>query len=294
MPVTASEVKALRELTGAGMMECKKALTETDGDLDDAIALLRKKGAASAEKKSGRIAAEGVIAFAINDEGTAAILVEVNCETDFVAKDDSFKDFVNQLASTLLERRPDSVEDAAQLQLVGGATIEVTRQELIAKIGENISLRRFEVIQAGPGELAGYVHGSRIGVIIWMGASAGVDLSRDIAMHVAASRPLCIDESEMPDELLHKERDIYTAQAAESGKPPEIVEKMVTGRIKKFLKENTLVGQPFVKNPDQSVGELLSGQQASVVSMSRFEVGEGLEKRSDDFVAEVMAQAQGS
>ncbi len=211
MPVTASEVKALRELTGAGMMECKKALTETDGDLDDAIALLRKKGAASAEKKSGRIAAEGVIAFAINDEGTAAILVEVNCETDFVAKDDSFKDFVNQLASTLLERRPDSVEDAAQLQLVGGATIEVTRQELIAKIGENISLRRFEVIQAGPGELAGYVHGSRIGVIIRMGASAGVDLGRDIAMHVAASRPLCIDESEMPDELLNKERDIYTA-----------------------------------------------------------------------------------
>ena len=162
MPVTASEVKALRELTGAGMMECKKALTETDGDLDDAIALLRKKGAASAEKKSGRIAAEGVIAFAINDAGTAAILVELNCETDFVAKDDSFKDFANQLASTLLERRPDSVEDAAQLQLVGGATVEVTRQELIAKIGENISLRRFEVIQAGPEELAGYVHGSRI------------------------------------------------------------------------------------------------------------------------------------
>ena len=294
MPVTATEVKALRELTGAGMMECKKALTETDGDLDDAIALLRKKGAASAEKKSGRIAAEGVVAFAINDAGTAAILVEVNCETDFVAKDDSFRDFANHLASTLLAHQPDSVEDAAQLQLVGGATVEVTRQELIAKIGENISLRRFEIIQAGPGELAGYVHGSRIGVIIRMGASAGADLGRDIAMHVAASRPLCIDESEMPDELLHKERDIYTAQAAESGKPPEIVEKMVTGRIKKFLKENTLVGQPFVKNPDQSVGELLSGQQASVVSMSRFEVGEGLEKRSDDFVAEVMAQAQGA
>ena len=293
MPVTASEVKALRELTGAGMMECKKALTETDGDLDDAIALLRKKGAASAEKKSGRIAAEGVIAFAINDAGTAAILVELNCETDFVAKDDSFKDFANQLASTLLEHRPDSVEDAAQLKLAGGATVEVTRQELIAKIGENISLRRFEVIQAGPGELAGYVHGSRIGVIIRMGASTGADLGRDIATHVAASRPLCIYESGMPDELLHKERDIYTAQAAESGKPPEIVEKMVTGRIKKFLKENTLVGQPFVKNPDQSVGELLSGQKASVVSMSRFEVGEGLEKRSDDFVADVMAQAQG-
>ena len=293
MPVTASEVKALRELTGAGMMECKKALTETHGDLDEAIALLRKKGAASAEKKSGRIAAEGVITFAINDEGTAAILVEVNCETDFVAKDNSFKDFSTDLANTLLEGRPESVEDASQLQLAGGATIEATRQELIAKIGENISLRRFEVVQAGPGELAGYVHGSRIGVIIRMGSSTEPDLGRDIAMHVAASRPVCIDESEMPDELLQKERDIYTAQAAESGKPPEIAEKMVTGRIKKFLKENTLLGQPFVKNPDESVGDLLSGQQASVVSMSRFEVGEGLEKRSDDFVAEVMAQAQG-
>jgi elongation factor Ts len=293
MPVTASEVKALRELTGAGMMECKKALTETHGDLDEAIALLRKKGAASAEKKSGRIAAEGVITFAINDEGTTAILVEVNCETDFVAKDNSFKDFSTDLANTLLEGRPESVEDASQLQLAGGATIEATRQELIAKIGENISLRRFEVVQAGPGELAGYVHGSRIGVIIRMGSSTEPDLGRDIAMHVAASRPVCIDESEMPDELLKKERDIYTAQAAESGKPPEIAEKMVTGRIKKFLKENTLLGQPFVKNPDESVGDLLSGQQASVVSMSRFEVGEGLEKRSDDFVAEVMAQAQG-
>lgn len=293
MPVTASEVKALRELTGAGMMECKKALTETHGDLDEAIALLRKKGAASAEKKSGRIAAEGVITFAINDEGTTAILVEVNCETDFVAKDNSFKDFSTDLANTLLERRPESVEDASQLQLAGGATIEATRQELIAKIGENISLRRFEVVQAGPGELAGYVHGSRIGVIIRMGSSTEPDLGRDIAMHVAASRPVCIDESEMPGELLQKERDIYTAQAAESGKPPEIAEKMVTGRIKKFLKENTLLGQPFVKNPDESVGDLLSGQQASVVSMSRFEVGEGLEKRSDDFVAEVMAQAQG-
>ena len=293
MPVTASEVKALRELTGAGMMECKKALTETHGDLDEAIALLRKKGAASAEKKSGRIAAEGVITFAINDEGTTAILVEVNCETDFVAKDNSFKDFSTDLANTLLEGRPESVEDASQLQLAGGATIEATRQELIAKIGENISLRRFEIVQAGPGELAGYVHGSRIGVIIRMGSSTEPDLGRDIAMHVAASRPVCIDESEMPDELLQKERDIYTAQAAESGKPPEIAEKMVTGRIKKFLKENTLLGQPFVKNPDESVGDLLSGQQASVVSMSRFEVGEGLEKRSDDFVAEVMAQAQG-
>ncbi|HCK76289.1 MAG TPA: elongation factor Ts, partial [Gammaproteobacteria bacterium] len=247
----------------------------------------------SAEKKSGRIAAEGIVTLALNDEGTAAVLVEVNCETDFVAKDDSFKGFAAQLANIILERRPESVEAAAGVQLSGEATVETARQELIAKIGENISLRRFEMVEAGPGELAGYVHGSRIGVIVKMGSSTDPQLGRDIAMHVAASRPVCIDESEMPDDILQKERDIYTAQAAESGKPPEIVEKMVTGRIKKFLKENTLTGQPFVKNPDQSVGELLSGQEASVLRMSRFEVGEGLEKRSDDFVAEVMAQAQG-
>ena len=294
MPVTASEVKALRERTGAGMMECKKALTETDGDLEEAIALLRKKGAASAEKKSTRIAAEGVVELALNDSASEGVLVEVNCETDFVAKDDSFRAFSADLAQAVLRHHPNSVNDASQLQLSTGETVDATRQELIAKIGENISLRRFELVQAGTGEIAGYVHGSRIGVIIRMGLSAHPELGRDIAMHVAASRPLCIDENEMPEDVLQKEREIYSAQAAESGKAPEIVEKMVTGRVKKFLKENTLVGQPFVKNPDQSVGGLLSSHQASVVSMYRFEVGEGLEKRTDDFVAEVMAQAQGS
>jgi len=294
MPVTASEVKALRERTGAGMMECKKALTETDGDLEEAIALLRKKGAASAEKKSARIAAEGIVELAMNDSASEGVLVEVNCETDFVAKDDSFRAFSADLAQAVLRHHPNSLNDASLLQLSTGETVDATRQELIAKIGENISLRRFELVQAGTGEIAGYVHGSRIGVIIRMGPSAHPELGRDVAMHVAASRPVCIDEDGMPEDVLKNERVIYSAQAAESGKPPEIVEKMVTGRVKKFLKENTLVGQSFVKNPDQSVGELLSTHQASVVSMHRFEVGEGLEKRTDDFVAEVMAQAQGS
>lgn len=293
MAITATEVKALRERTGAGMMECKKALTETGGNLDEAIALLRKKGAASAEKKSGRIAAEGVVELCLDEEGSSAVLVEVNCETDFVAKDDSFKGFAKAISGALLRDRPGSVEDAAQLELSSGQTVEAARQELIAKIGENISLRRFELIEGEAGTLAGYVHGSRIGVLVQLDASEKGGVGRDIAMHVAASRPVCIDENAMPADVLQRERDIYSAQAAESGKPAEIVEKMVSGRINKFLKENTLVGQAFVKNPDQTVGQLLSANGTRVLSMHRFEVGEGLEKRSDDFVAEVMAQAQG-
>jgi len=293
MAITATEVKTLRERTGAGMMECKKALTETDGNLDEAIALLRKKGAASAEKKSGRIAAEGVVELGIDEAGSLAVLVEVNCETDFVAKDDSFKGFAKAISDAVLRDRPGSVEDAAQLELSSGRTVEAARQELIAKIGENISLRRFELIEGEAGTLAGYVHGSRIGVLVQLDTSEKGEVGRDIAMHVAASRPVCIDESGMPADVLQRERDIYSAQAAESGKPPEIVQKMVSGRINKYLKENTLVGQAFVKNPDQTVGELLSANGTCVLSMHRFEVGEGLEKRSDDFVAEVMAQAQG-
>ena len=293
MAITATEVKTLRERTGAGMMECKKALTETDGNLDEAIALLRKKGAASAEKKSGRIAAEGVVEVGIDDEGSSAVLVEVNCETDFVAKDDSFKGFAKAISSALLQDRPGSVKDAAQLELNSGQTVEAARQELIAKIGENISLRRFAFIDGETGTLAAYVHGFRIGVLVHLDTSEKGEVGRDIAMHVAASRPVCIDESGMPADVLQRERDIYSAQAAESGKPAEIVEKMVSGRMNKFLKENTLVGQAFVKNPDQTVGELLSANGTRVLSMHRFEVGEGLEKRSDDFVAEVMAQAHG-
>ena len=288
--ITAGQVKELRERTGAGMMDCKKALGETNGDLDEAIALLRKKGAASAEKKAGRIAAEGVVQLLISEDASRGTLLEVNCETDFVAKDDSFNRFVAALTQLIVDQNPADVESLSALIMDSGASVEAERQELIAKIGENISIRRFETLVSGSGQISGYMHGTRIGVLV--STSGAAELGRDLAMHIAASRPVCIGEADMPSDVLTREREIYTAQAAESGKSPEIVEKMVDGRVKKFLKENTLLGQPFVKNPDISVAELLSQGNASMDGMLRFEVGEGLEKKVDDFVAEVMAQAK--
>ncbi|MDB4826672.1 translation elongation factor Ts [Gammaproteobacteria bacterium] len=290
MLITAGQVKELRERTGAGMMDCKEALGETNGDLDEAIALLRKKGAASAEKKAGRIAAEGIVQLLISEDASCGTLLEVNCETDFVAKDDSFNGFVAALTQLIVDQNPVDVEALSTLTMESGTSVETERQELIAKIGENISIRRFETLVAGSGKIAGYMHGSRIGVLV--STSAVGELGRDLAMHIAASRPVCISEADMPSDVLTREREIYTAQAAESGKSPEIVEKMVDGRVRKFLKENTLLGQPFVKNPDISVAELLSQGNASMDGMLRFEVGEGLEKKVDDFVAEVMAQAK--
>ncbi|MHC8596704.1 translation elongation factor Ts [Arenicellales bacterium IMCC55707] len=290
MLITAGQVKELRERTGAGMMDCKKALGETNGDLDEAIALLRKKGAASAEKKAGRIAAEGVVQLLISEDASRGTLLEVNCETDFVAKDDSFNSFVAALTQLIVNQNPADVESLSALIMDSGASVEAERQELIAKIGENISIRRFETLVSGSGQISGYMHGTRIGVLV--SASGAAELGRDLAMHIAASRPVCIGEADMPSDVLTREREIYTAQAAESGKSPEIVEKMVDGRVRKFLKENTLLGQPFVKNPDISVAELLSQGNASMDGMLRFEVGEGLEKKVDDFVAEVMAQAK--
>ena len=288
--ITAGQVKELRERTGAGMMDCKKALSETNGDLDEAIALLRKKGAASAEKKAGRIAAEGIVQLLISEDASRGTLLEVNCETDFVAKDDSFNSFVAALTQLIVDQNPADVESLSALIMDSGASVEAERQELIAKIGENISIRRFETLVSGSGQISGYMHGTRIGVLV--SASGAAELGRDLAMHIAASRPVCIGEADMPSDVLTREREIYTAQAAESGKSPEIVEKMVDGRVKKFLKENTLLGQPFVKNPDISVTELLAQGNASMDGMLRFEVGEGLEKKVDDFVAEVMAQAK--
>ena len=288
--ITAGKVKELRERTGAGMMDCKKALGETNGDLDEAIALLRKKGAASAEKKAGRIAAEGIVQLLISEDASRGTLLEVNCETDFVAKDDSFNRFVAALTQLIVDQNPADVESLSALIMDSGASVEAERQELIAKIGENISIRRFETLVSGSGQISGYMHGTRIGVLV--SASGAAELGRDLAMHIAASRPVCIGEADMPSDVLTREREIYTAQAAESGKSPEIVEKMVDGRVKKFLKENTLLGQPFVKNPDISVTELLAQGNASMDGMLRFEVGEGLEKKVDDFVAEVMAQAK--
>ena len=287
MPITASMVKELRERTGAGMMECKKILTQTNGDIDAAIEELRIKGAAAAEKKAGRIAAEGIIVSA-SESGSGA-LVEINCETDFVAKDDSFNQFCGAVANAVVSGSPADVEALASVALAEG-TVEETRQTLISKIGENINVRRFVRFDASEGGVSTYLHGNRIGVMVQL--EGGDDqLGRDIAMHIAASNPLCVSEEEMDPDVLAKEKDIFVAQAKESGKPDDIIEKMIGGRMKKFLKENTLLGQPFVKNTDQTVAELLSANNASVKRMSRMEVGEGIEKKQDDFVAEVMAQA---
>ena len=291
MQITAAMVKELRERTGAGMMECKKALSEAGGDMDAAIEIMRKSGAAKAVKKAGRVAAEGKIAVAM-DDGKAAI-VEVNCETDFVAKDDNFAAFVDQVAETILKTQVADVEELNAADLKDGKSVEEVRQELVAKIGENVQIRRFAEMTVEGGAMASYLHGTRIGVLVAL-KGGDEDLARDVAMHIAASRPVCIDESGVPQDMLDKEREIIRAQAEESGKPAEIVEKMIGGRIKKYLAEITLVGQPFVKDPDTTVGKLLSGAGAEVIDFVRYEVGEGIEKKQEDFAAEVMAQAKGS
>ena len=249
MAITASMVKELRERTGAGMMECKNALTEADGNIDTAIEDLRKRGAAHADKKAGRIAAEGVIVTA--GQAGISVLLEVNCETDFVAKDENFVNFANQLAETIVVDQPSDVETLALLVMDSGKTVEETRQDLIAKIGENISIRRFELVGAGDDQLSLYQHGSRIAVVI-LSSGGDEDLGHDIAMHVAASKPLCVSADQVDPETVEKERSIYLAQAEDSGKPPEIMEKMVEGRVRKYLSEVTLLGQPFVKDPDQT------------------------------------------
>ena len=292
MSISASQVKELREHTGAGMMDCKRALEETSGDMEAAIDLLRKKGAASAERKAGRIASEGIIGQWISDDGSQAVMVEVNCETDFVAKDESFGDFVAQVLQVIAVNRPTDLDALGELPLGVSGNINEARLVLIGQIGENIGIRRFECIEAETGSvLSGYLHGQRIGVV--MGVRGGQSqLGRDLAMHVAASRPLAVLPSGIAPELLEREKNIVTAQAMESGKADPIVEKMIAGRMTKFVRENSLVGQAFVKNVETTVEGLLASEGAEVSAMIRYEVGEGLEKRSDDFVAEVMAQAQ--
>ncbi|MCB1748165.1 MAG: elongation factor Ts [Gammaproteobacteria bacterium] len=289
MAVTASMVKELRERSGAGMMECKKALVETDGDIEAAIEHLRKSGAAKAAKKAGRIAAEGAIVLAA--DGDAAVMVEVNSETDFVANDDNFTAFADSVAQAVLKAQPADVDALRELALADGETVEQKRAALVAKIGENIDVRRFTRVPAAGATLESYLHGKRIGVVVALdGGSA--ELARDVAMHIAASNPVCVSESDVPADLLEKEREIHQAQAAESGKPPEIVEKMVTGRLKKFIAEVTLLGQPFVKDPDKTVAKLLGEHGASVKGFVRYEVGEGIEKKEVNFAEEVAAQAR--
>jgi len=286
MSISASMVKELRERTGAGMMECKKALVETDGEMDEAVELLRKSGQAKADKKASRVAADGRIVVAV--DGLKAAIAEINSETDFVAKDENFVGFVEAVGNAALTSDAADVESLSALTLSDGRTVESARTDLVAKVGENISLRRFERIEADE-HLGNYTHGARIGALVSM-SGGNAELARDVAMHVAATNPLCVDEDGVPADTLERERRIFAEQAAESGKPPEIVEKMVTGRIAKFLKEITLLGQPFVKDPDVSVGKLLQSADATVNTFVRYEVGEGIEKKQENFAEEVMSQ----
>jgi elongation factor Ts len=287
MNITADTVKQLRERTGAGMMECKKALVETKGDLDAAAELMRKSGLAKADKKAARIAAEGTLAVERADR--SAVMVELNCETDFVARSDEFQAFARELAKAALTHSPATVEALVQLPH-GSGTLEEQRRALIAKIGENIAVRRFARLTAA-GSLGTYLHGTRIGCLV---AIEGGDeaLARDLAMHVVGSNPAYVDASAVPATVLDKERGILAEQTKGEKKPPEIVAKMVEGRLRKFLAEITLLGQPFVKDPDITVEKLLKKSGARVVQFVRYEVGEGIEKKQDDFVGEVMKQVQ--
>jgi len=286
--ITATMVKELREATGLGMMECKRALEEAQGDMKAAADLLRIKSGAKASKAAGRIAAEGVVGAWITGDAKLGALVEVNCETDFVAKNEDFRDFAKKLAQLVAEKNPADVPALAGLAL-DGSTVEATRQALVQKIGENISLRRFVRLSTS-GTLASYLHGTRIGVLVdYEGGDE--QLGKDIAMHIAASKPLSVSRDQVSAELLAKEREIYAAQAAESGKPANIIEKMVEGRILKYLAEVTLLGQPFVKDPDTTVEKLLASKRAQVRQFALFVVGEGIEKKTSDFAQEVMAVA---
>jgi len=294
MNISAAMVKELRERTGSGMMECKKALVEANGNLEAAIEIMRKAGLAKADKKSSRTAAEGRICVKVSDDGKRAAMLEINCETDFVAKADDFIAFANGVAQCVLDSSAGSPDELLGSTMPGtGISIDERRKELVAKLGENINVRRFERFVSADGIVASYLHGSRIGVLVELTGS-DQELGKDIAMHVAASKPLCVDEKGVPAETIAKEKEIFAAQAQASGKPANIIEKMVEGRIKKFLGEVTLLGQPFVKDPDQTVGDLLKSKGASVVRFARFEVGEGIEKEETNFAQEVMAQVRGA
>ena len=294
MQITASMVKELRERTGSGMMECKKALQEAEGNIDTAIENMRKSGLAKADKKSGRIAAEGRVAIEINEDGKKAAILEANCETDFVSGGDDFMSFVSSVAKVALANQPKSVEELVALPSIDGeGSIEEVRQAMVARIGENIQIRRFELLETSNGSFGSYAHGARMSVLVEM-ENGNDDLIKDVAMHIAASNPMCVSEENVSAETLEKEKDILRAQALDSGKPAEIVEKMLSGRIRKYLAEITLVGQPFVKDPDKTVGALLSDAGATVVRFVRYEVGEGIEKKVENFAEEVMAQVGGS
>ena len=290
MAVTAAMVKELRERTGAGMMECKKALVDAGGDMETAVEEMRKSGLAKADKKASRVAAEGRVVLAASEDGKQAVMVEVNSETDFVAKDGNFNGFAGAVATNALNHAPADVE-ALMVTDLDGATVEEARQALISKIGENIQVRRF-VRNSTENVLGAYVHGGKIGVLVEI-EGGDAELAHDIALHIAAMNPEFISDDDVPADVMAKEKDILVAQAADSGKPAEIIEKMVTGRLRKHLAGITLLGQPFVKDGDVTVAKLLKQNGATVVSFDRLVVGEGIEKKEENFAEEVMAQVSG-
>jgi elongation factor Ts len=291
MDIKPALVKELRERTGAGMMECKKALVETQGDIDLAAEWLRKAGAAKADKKSSRVAAEGRVAIRSDEKSGRHVVLEVNSETDFVAKDDNFRAFVDKLADVVLNQRPASLE-ALLSSTVDGKTVEELRLELVTKVGENISVRRFDVVESRL-TVGTYVHGTRIGVLVEV-EGGDLGLARDLAMQIASLAPRYVAGDDVPKDVVDKEREIIVAQTAEEKKPPEILAKMVEGRVRKFVDEITLTGQVFVKDDKKRVRDVLAANKAKVKGFRRYEVGEGIEKKSSDFVKEVMAQASQS
>lgn len=291
MAITANLVKELRQRTGAGMMDCKKALVETNGDMEKAVDLMRASGAAKAAKKAGRIASEGLVSIAISTDKKTAAIIEVNSETDFVAKSDGFINFVETLNSLVLKNQPTNLESFLEQKLDSGDTINEAREKIIAKIGENISIRRLQNITTKNGVIGAYKHGDRIAVVNVI-SGGNEALAKDIAMHIAASNPECIDEKDLSSKIIEREKAIFIQQAKESGKPDNIIEKMVSGKVQKFIKEVTLYNQTFVKDCDITIAKLLKNNNSNVEMFVRFEVGEGIEKKQDNFVKEVMAQAK--
>ena len=288
--ITASLVKELREKTGAGMMDCKKALSETGGDLEKAIDFLRTKGLADAAKKSGRVAAEGLVVTYLSDDLKNGAIVEVNCETDFVAKTDDFINFSNAICKLVADKKPADMDALLALDFEG-ATVEKTIAEKVAKIGENIRVRRFAQYDASC-MLEAYIHaGGKIGVLVEFDkvTSADKELIRDIALHICAANPLCVSDKDLDPQVIAHEKEIYVQKAKESGKPDNIIEKIVEGQVNKFKQESCLVSQKFVKNPDESISKLLGDKV--VVRFTRYQLGEGIEKKKEDFAEEVRKQA---
>lgn len=292
MSISAQLVKELRERTGAGMMECKKALLETNGDIEAAVDHMRKTGLAKADKKAGRIAAEGTLVFSVSADHKEITLAEVNCETDFVAMGDEFQAFAQKVADVAREKGLENVEALASAEFANGVSVDDRRRELIAKIGENMSVRRFVTLKTTNGILGSYLHGKKIGVLVEV-EGGDAELAKDLAMQIAAGNPIALDAQSLPQDFLDRENEIHRSKAQDSGKPANVIEKMVEGAMKKLFSEVTLLGQKFIKDPDVTIEALLKSKNAKVIQYVRYELGEGIEKEESDFVAEVMAQAKG-